>query len=203
MSTSRRRFLATAALLWEQAVASAQQDINAQQQQIERQKHQHGPAAELKPSKYRYGFLTASEQQVLRRLADRIVPADARSGGAAAARVDEYVDFVLGHANARLQKAWRDGLGRYGKAIAGKQAAGIDRFLEQQAVNEFHPGTPDEEFFVLLKAATVEGFYTSQEGILKELGYQGLAYVPNFPGCTHPDGHKAPADYQPLLRDRS
>ena len=50
----------------------------------------------------------------------------------------------------------------------------------------------------MVKGAVVESFYTSEEGINKELGYQGMAFLVNFDGCTHAS-HATPADYQPLI----
>ena len=54
----------------------------------------------------------------------------------------------------------------------------------------------------MLKGAVAEGFYTSREGIQRELGYQGLGFLREFPGCAH-DTHEAPADYKPRLMARS
>jgi hypothetical protein len=127
------------------------------------------------------------------------VPADERSSGAIGAKVDEYIDFVLQHADATFQTAWREGLDRFGEAIGSKAAPAIDAFLAEQARGEFSPRTDDERFFVYLKTAVAEGFYTSQEGIVKELGYKGMSFEMDFPGCTHAE-HEAPADYRPLLR---
>lgn len=199
--TSRRDVLAVASALWAQAVARAQVDVNAAQRQIDREQHKHGPAAELKQPTYKYEFLSDREQRTLRVLADRLIPADERSGGAKAARVDEYIDFVLGHAEAQLQKTWRSSLVRLEKAVRGKAPSRIDAYLETLAANEFSPRTQDEQFFVLLKDAVVEGFYTSQEGIQKELGYQGLGFLREFPGCGHAT-HAKPENYHPQLRQR-
>jgi hypothetical protein len=42
-------------------------------------------------------------------------------------------------------------------------------------------------FFSTLKDMTVEGFYTSKIGLIDVLDYQGMNYMPDFPGCTHPE----------------
>ena len=174
-----------AATLWQQAVLSAQQDINAVKQQIEAEKtHRHGPQ-DAKPPAYKFSFLTPPEQALVRRYAARIVPADARSGGATAAHVDEYIDFVLGHGEPDLQKTWREGLQRYSMLAGGKTDQQLDDVLLTLSRHEQAPKTPNERFFVILKLAVTEGFYTSQEGIQKELGYQGLGFLQEFLGCTH------------------
>ena len=42
-------------------------------------------------------------------------------------------------------------------------------------------------FFRLVKEMTVEGFYTSKVGLIDVLDYQGMNYMSEFPGCTHPE----------------
>ncbi len=42
-------------------------------------------------------------------------------------------------------------------------------------------------FFRLVKNMTVEGFYTSRIGLIEVLDYQGMNYLSEFPGCTHPE----------------
>lgn len=177
-----------AAALWQQAVLAAQ-----------RHAHNAPPGPNAAPRKL--AFFTEGEAELVARLAARIIPADERSGGAVAARVHEYIDFVLSHDSGALQNLWRDGLEQLAPRLKLAPGPEIDVVLMELARNEFAPSTPDEEFFVVLKAAIVEGFYTSEEGIRKELGYAGNTYVREFPGCRH-QKHEAPAGYRPLLRSR-
>lgn len=181
---SRREFLIAGIALWRAASLRAQQEREVQ------------PKKSYEESGL--VFLDARQHDILRRLMDRIVPADERSSGAIGARVDEYIDFVLRHADAKFQSTWRKGLDRFGEAIGPKQGAAIDSFLAEQARGEFSPRTDDERFFVYLKTAVAEGFYTSQEGIDNELGYKGMSFEMDFPGCTHAE-HIVPVDYKPLL----
>jgi hypothetical protein len=180
----RREFLAVAVSLWKVASLRAQQDLRA----------------DSSSRKYKdFIFFDEHRRDILRRLMDRMVPPDERSAGAAGAEVDKYIDFVLAHADPALQKAWREGLDRFGLAIGSKEGPGIDAFLSEQAAGEFSPRTDDEGFFVYLKTAVTEGFFTSREGIEKELGYKGMTFEMDFPGCTHPE-HTVPSGYKPLLR---
>ncbi|HYZ86948.1 MAG TPA: gluconate 2-dehydrogenase subunit 3 family protein [Bryobacteraceae bacterium] len=184
MSSSRREFLGTLAL-WNQAVEAAAQN------------HQHStpsPGTQV----YVFQFLTPVERRALNSAAAIMIPATERSGGAAASPPDAYVDFVLAHARPDLQRRWREGLA----IIAGWQPDTIEGHFRELAQHEFAPRTRNEEFFVLLKGAVTEAFYTSQEGIEKELGYAGLGTLRSFPGCTH-DRHETPATYKPALRSRS
>ncbi len=54
---------------------------------------------------------------------------------------------------------------------------------------EDKPTTPEEKFFVEIKRATIDGYYTSRIGIHQELEYQGNVPQAEFIGCTHPE-HK-------------
>jgi hypothetical protein len=184
---SRREFLIMAVALWRAASARAQEHRHAAS----------GSTAAAVP--YRFVFLDPGECGTLRVVMDRLIPADERSAGAVGARVDEYVDFVLAYADRATCEIWRKGLLRYGGVIRGKTPGEIDRFLNEQSRDEFMPRSEDEQFFVFLKTAVTEGFYTSEEGIVKELGYQGMAFELEFPGCPHEE-HSIPADYKPILR---
>lgn len=182
---SRREFLIAGVALWQAA------SLRAQEARQDRPKGAHKEGGLV--------FLDARRRDILKRLMDRIVPADERSGGAVGAGVDEYIDFVLQQADAKFQSVWREGLDRFGEAIGSERGSKIDGFLAEQARGEFSPRTDDERFFVYLKTAVAEGFYTSQEGIEKELRYKGMSFEMDFPGCTHAE-HSAPADYKPMLR---
>lgn len=39
--------------------------------------------------------------------------------------------------------------------------------------------------FEQLKSLTVDYYYTTEIGLVDELGYQGATYLADFPGCTH------------------
>ncbi len=178
---SRRDFASLAAALWAEAVASAQQ-------------HHHDLAPQVAAATP--VFFTAKERATLEQLSALIIPADERSGGALAAGVTQYIETVVFHAQKPLQTAWQSGLRPY---IGATDPTAM---LTAAAVNEFRPRTPAERFFVMLKDACVDGFYTSREGITKELGYKGYTFLREFPGAK-PADLQPPPGYQPLLRQRS
>ena len=142
------------------------------------------------------GFLSPKELATLNRFAAIMIPASEHSGGAAAAGVDSYISMTLANAAPSLQRAWQRGLESWGASTNASEA------LKADSANEFQPKTAADQFFILFKAALTSAFYTSQEGIVKELGYQGLAHLHSFPGH---DGSPfaTPANYRPLLRSRS
>jgi hypothetical protein len=41
--------------------------------------------------------------------------------------------------------------------------------------------------YKLIKDMTVHAFYTSRVGLVDVLEYKGLAYLSEFPACTHPE----------------
>jgi hypothetical protein len=63
----------------------------------------------------------------------------------------------------------------------------LDATLTKAALNEEKPATDLERFFVMLKSMTVDGYYTSEIGIHKDMQYQGNTYNPEYAGCTHPE----------------
>ena len=54
-------------------------------------------------------------------------------------------------------------------------------------------GNPDGEerigtdFFRAIKVMTINGYYTSEIGLHQELGDDGVLFMPQFLGCTHPE----------------
>jgi hypothetical protein len=42
-------------------------------------------------------------------------------------------------------------------------------------------------FFRMIKSMTADGYYTSQAGLVQELGYKGNTVLAAFPGCDHPE----------------
>lgn len=157
----------------------------------------HNHAAPPSPSgTYNFRFLSPAEKSTIQRYAALLIPPTSRSGGAPAARVEEYIDTVLALAAPSLQRSWRRSLAEWAKATNPLAV------LERTSRGEFSPRTRDEQFFVLFKSATTAAFYTSQEGIEKELGYQGMSFLRDFPGWQG-EPFTTPADYRPLLKSRS
>lgn len=138
-------------------------------------------------------FFSPEEKEVIATVADIIIPCDEVSAGARAAGVPEWIDFVVANSPDGVQQQWREGLGALdrlcvesaGRKFLELKREGQQRLLEQLAEREFAPGTPAERFFALAKEATVNGYYTSEIGLMKDLRYQGGTFV-NGPetSCT-------------------
>jgi len=135
-------------------------------------------------------FLNAEQFALVDALSERIIPTDASSPGARAARVADFVDLWLSEQEAQLQDTWRDGLAAFDELARRQHAQGFaalaaeqqDQLLEAQSRNEGAPQTALERFFAELKQRTIEGYYTSEIGIHQELRYKGNQFLREFVG---------------------
>jgi hypothetical protein len=144
--------------------------------------------------------LSPTQYATLEALADTILPADDRSPGAKEARVADYVDLLLSEAEDPVKLQWFGGLAALDEHARAHHArpyreldpSGMEAVLTAISRNERSPETPLETFFVMAKAATVHGYYTSEIGIHQELRYQGNQLIPEFVGCLTEDGKDCP-----------
>jgi hypothetical protein len=146
------------------------------------------------PEKYRLQFFTHAEDAIVDRVAEMILPAGPRSGGAHDARVSFFIDLVVANSPKAEQAKWR-------AALAGFRAAAQRRFggeftslnqkqqaslLDESAAKEPQPVEPPEVFFAEMKKLTIFAYYSSEIGLLKELGYKGNQVLSDYPGCMAP-----------------
>jgi hypothetical protein len=139
--------------------------------------------------------LTADQHHTVDVLSELIIPADERSPGASAAQVADYIDFALSESPHETRQLWTEGLaaldatsvGRFGKTFASASVDQQTLLVTEAARNEFSPITTLERFFSDVKARTIFAYYTSEIGIHQELRYRGNQFLPEFPGCTHPE----------------
>jgi len=159
-----------------------------------------GHSAEVEPSApYVPQFFKPGQFKTVELLAEMIIPADDKPG-AKEAKVANYIDFVVFSAREfepSLQREWMDGLifldresqKQFGKAFRLASAPERVDLLTDMSLPERDPGALHEGygFFRLVKNMTVEGFYTSRIGLIDVLDFQGMNYMSEFPGCTHPE----------------
>lgn len=147
-------------------------------------------------------FFKPEEFRTVEMLTEMIIPTDDQPG-AKEARVTDYIDFVVYSAaefEPALQKDWIEGLRllnelsstKFGKAFSDISTSHREDLLSEISGPEHdqkitHPGF---SFYRLLKAMTLEAFFTSKVGLMDFLEYKGLAFLTEFPGCTHPE-HQA------------
>jgi glucoside 3-dehydrogenase (cytochrome c) hitch-hiker subunit len=155
----------------------------------------HGAQATVKPQPQPLKFFTEEENKAIVEMSERIIPADESSPGARAARVNEFIDLMVSESADETKKQWRDGLAavnkmsreKFGAAFAVATSDQQIDLLKEISKNERAPRTVEERFFRLIKNATVDGYYTSEIGIHKELHYKGNSYLKEFVGCAHPE----------------
>ena len=144
---------------------------------------------------YQPEFFTSAEMTTLDRLTEIVIPADDHSPGASAAKVNRYIDVMVADGADSGRRAWRAGLAnvdaearrRFGSAFVELSAGQQDAVVAGMAANEDDPRSDLDRFFRLLKRMTVDGFYTSEVGVLQDLQYQGNTAISEFQGCTHPE----------------
>lgn len=157
--------------------------------------HMHGgmEAHQMAPTAPK--FFTPAEMASIAAMSDLIIPADDHSGGAKDAGVPAFIDLMVGSSPAEVRTLWRDGIAavdteskkKNGKVFAEASAADQTALLTDLAKNEFDPKTPAEQLFRAAKSLTIDGYYTSEIGIHKDLQYKGNSYNKEFVGCTHPE----------------
>jgi len=152
-------------------------------------------------ARYSPQFFNTDEFRTVQILAAMIIPTD-DAPGAKEAQVANYIDFVVFSAaefEPLLQKKWIDGLAfleresqkQFSKSFRDVDEADRIKLLTDMSAPERDVKAQHEgfAFFSLVKDMTVEGFYTSKIGLIDVLDFQGMNYMPDFPGCTHPEHH--------------
>lgn len=131
------------------------------------------------PGNYTLQFFTPAENDMVDQLTEMIIPADSHSPGAHAAQVSLFADLMIATSDEGAKAQWREGLGLFREAAAKSSLA---EALAQAAAHEGQPTTALERFFPTLKQMTINGYYTSQIGIDKDIEYIGNTYLECFPG---------------------
>jgi hypothetical protein len=140
--------------------------------------HQHPTptrAADPGPATYFKG----QDLETLTRVCELIIP------GATKAKVPQYIDLVV-RTNAMYQKTYADGLAWLGEKnflrLDEKQQIALLEPLCAE-VDRGEVKTAAQQFFRAAKNMTADGYYTSREGLLEDLGYKGNQVLAEFPEC--------------------
>jgi len=137
------------------------------------------------------GFLTETEFATLDELSEMIIPTDAQSPGARAAKVAAFIDARLAEAwDEKDRTDWRAGLDvveRLSQEMHGApfmKASSEQRVavLTRMAQNEGKAQKPEELFFKELKERVIQAYYTSEIGIKQDMEYKGNVPLPEFVG---------------------
>ncbi len=159
----------------------------------------HSRADAKAAAKYVPQFFKPEQFATVKLLAEMILPTD-DDPGAKEAKVGDYVDFVVFSAREfepSMQREWIEGLTfldkesqkQFGKPFRSSAETDRVKLLTEMSLPEIDSTAHHEgySFFRLAKDMTIEGFYTSKVGLIDVLNYQGMNYMAEFPGCTHPE----------------
>jgi Gluconate 2-dehydrogenase subunit 3 len=138
---------------------------------------------------YQPKFFSREEIEILDAFTAILIPTD-DTPGAREAHVVPFIDFVVAAAaeyDPEMQGDWRAALHflgeqKFGQVPSAEQVALIEKMSE--------PGDHSHPAYQLIKDMTVHAFYTSRVGMIDVLEYKGLAYLTEFPGCTHAEHHR-------------
>jgi len=135
----------------------------------------------VSPRQYAPKFFRPGDYALIDQVAEMILPGDDHSPGAHAARVADYIDLVVANSSIETQALWRERLSAFQSFSNGTDPVEFGRL----AAKGESPTSPVEHFFADMRRMTLEGYYTSEIGLLQELGYQGGHVRASFPGCGH------------------
>jgi Gluconate 2-dehydrogenase subunit 3 len=149
--------------------------------------------AKNQPSKAK--FFKPEQMALIATISELIIPTDDHSPGAIAAEVPEFTDLMVSESPAETKTLWTNGLAAMDKLSKDKFQLEFNKASREQQItlltvvskNEMKPQTLEERFFKAIKNMTIDGYYTSEIGIKKELQYKGNTYLKEFKGCTHPE----------------
>ena len=153
------------------------------------QPHQHPVGLVQVAQPYKAKVFSSEELAFLGKLADAIIPRS-DTPGASDAGVPLFIDRRAGARAAEL----RAGMGALDALAKQKFARNFATLTEAQTVELLTPIADDPStaagaFFVAIKNYTIDGYYTSKDGLTRELGWNANTYLPEFKGCTHEE-HK-------------
>ena len=124
---------------------------------------------------YKPRLFSPTELELIRDLADTIIPRT-DTPGAADAKVQLHIDRALSAKPAAEAASFRRGLAA--AATAMKSGQSTTALLTELSAAK-------STFFQQLKDLTIDGYYSSKEGLATELGWHGQVAVSEFKGCTH------------------
>lgn len=161
------------------------------------QAHTHAAAAVIAAQDWAPRTLTAHQNEQVAVLTELIIPAT-DTPGARAANVNRFIDQVLTDAQPQVRASFVRGLtwidARSRALFKAKDFLSAPPEQQTTLLTRLSAeGNPNKEeaigrdFFQAIKSMTINGYYTSEIGLRKELGDSGQLFLPQFQGCDHPE----------------
>jgi hypothetical protein len=160
------------------------------------QAHTHAAESAIAAQDWTPRVLSAPQNEMVITLSELIIP-ETTTPGAKATLVNRFIDTVLAGAPAKDRDSFLAGLtwmDARSKALFGKDllaASGAEQTalltrLSRELSAQDAADRQGVEFFKALKAMTINGYYTTEVGLMKELGDDGVLAQAEFKGCDHP-----------------
>jgi hypothetical protein len=160
------------------------------------QAHGHAAQAAIQAEDWKPMSLTPQQNELVITLTELIIP-ETDTPGAKAARVNRFIDSVLHDAPAANRTGFVRGLAwvdersgtLYKRNFVAASAAEQTSLLSKMADvrNKAAADRTGIEFFRAIKSMTIDGYYTSEIGLMQELGDSPQMFLAEFPGCDHPE----------------
>lgn len=129
---------------------------------------------------YKLQSFAPEDYDLLGNLVDHIIP-PSDTPGAKQAGVHTIIDEMLAD-RPQEQGILKSGLWRL-------RAVGFERMPQSEQVALLsgyeQANGAAKTFFETLKSLTIDAYYSTEIGLVEELGYKGNTYLADFPGCTH------------------
>ncbi|MET0214749.1 MAG: gluconate 2-dehydrogenase subunit 3 family protein [Vicinamibacterales bacterium] len=164
------------------------------------QAHAHPAGTALAAQDWTPRVLNARQNEAVIALTELIIPDTGPAPGtpgAKAALVNRFIDNVLHSASPADRDdfikglAWIDARSSklFGKEFLATTAAEQTSLLTRISIagNTDSDERIGTDFFRAIKVMTINGYYTSEIGLHQELGDDGVLFMPQFVGCTHPE----------------
>jgi hypothetical protein len=161
------------------------------------QAHAHAADAVIAAQNWAPRTLTAHQNDLVVAVTELIIP-ETDTPGAKGANVNRFIDQVLTDARPPVRESFVRGLTwidtRSRALFKTKDFLGASPEQQTTLLTRLSAeGNPNKEepigrdFFQAIKSMTINGYYTSEIGLRKELGDSGQLFLPQFQGCDHPE----------------
>ncbi len=135
-------------------------------------------------------YFSQIDFETISKLADLIIPRT-DTPGAADAGVPHWIDFHVS-SNPELQDKFKQGLAHLDEQAHTVNGSPFRALTEEQQTAILQalsadPDTAKSGFFKTMKDLTIDGYYSSEQGLVHELDFKGNTFRASFPGCTHPE----------------
>jgi hypothetical protein len=162
------------------------------------QAHAHAAGAAITAQEWTPRVLNARQNETVITLTELIIPDTGPAPGtpgAKAALVNRFIDNVLHSAAPADRESFIKGLAwldARSTKLVGKDFLAATAAEQTSLLTRISTADADEErigtdFFRAIKVMTINGYYTSEIGLRQELGDDGVLFMPQFTGCTHPE----------------